>query len=158
MPRIRIVVAGDVDQRGDQAGHPDGLHVGLGQVPVQLAQVEQREQHAQQVDDDPQGVEYVVPERAVHQRTPRTVAGHLGARGQRTAHKRRAQVDGDGCEPYHERAEHDALRRVQQKWYRRHLKVAGGKFRSSKFMLFCQIIYQVMKKNYPLIWDLYWEV
>lgn len=123
MPRVRVViVAGYVYQRGDQSGHPDGLHVGLGQVPVQLAQVEQREQHAQQVDDYPQGVEYVVPERSVHERTARLVPSHLGAGGQCSTHERRAQVDGDGREPYHERAEHDALRRVQQQWHRRHLR------------------------------------
>jgi len=122
--RVRVIVAGYVYQRGDQSGHPDSFHVGLGQVPVQLAQVEQREQHAQQVDDYPQGVEYVVPERAVHKRTAWLVPGHLGASGQRAAHERRAQVDGDGREPYHERAEHDALRRVKQQWHRRHLKNA----------------------------------
>lgn len=118
MPRVRVIVSGHVYQRGDQPGHPDGLNVGFGQVPVQLAQVEQREQHAQQVDDYPQGVEYVVPERAVNERTARLIPGHLGAGGQRAAHERRAQVDGDGREPYHERAEHDALRRVQQQWHR----------------------------------------
>lgn len=113
VPRVRVTIAGDVYQRCDQSGHPDGLHVGLGQIPVQLAQVEQREQYAQQIDDYPQGVEYVVPERAVHQRTARPVPGHFGSGGQRTAHERRAQVDGDGREPYHERAEDDALRRVE---------------------------------------------
>lgn len=47
MPRVRVIVAGHVYQRGDQAGYTDGLHVGLSQIPVELAQVEQREQHAQ---------------------------------------------------------------------------------------------------------------
>lgn len=121
VPWVRVIVAGDVDERGDQAGHPDGFDVGFGQVPVQLAQVEQREQHAQQVDDYPQGVEYVVPERAVHQRTAGPVPGHFGTGSQRAAHERRAQVDGDGREPYHERAEHHALRRVQQQRHGRHL-------------------------------------
>lgn len=75
--------------------------------------MEQREQNTQQVDDYPQGVQYVVPERAVYQRTAWTVPGHFGTGGQCAAHERRAQVDRDGRKPYHERAEHDALRRVQ---------------------------------------------
>lgn len=66
VPRVRVIVAGYVYQCGDKAGHSYRLHVRFGQVPVELTQVEQREQHAQQIDDYPQGVEYVVPERAVH--------------------------------------------------------------------------------------------
>jgi len=44
------------------------LDVGFRQVPVQLSQVEERERHANHVDDDPQHVEYVVAEGPVHQR------------------------------------------------------------------------------------------
>lgn len=62
-----------------------------------------------------------MPKRAVHQWTARPITSHLGAGGQGAAHECWAQVNGDGCEPYHERTENHALRRVQQQRYRRHL-------------------------------------
>lgn len=57
------------DQGGDQTRDPHRLHVGLGQVAVQFVQMEDRQQHAHYVDEDPQHVQHVVSEGSVHQRT-----------------------------------------------------------------------------------------
>lgn len=64
---------------------------------------------ADHVDSDPKDVEYVMAERAVHKWAAGRVVTRLGVRCKSAAQKRRAQVDSDAREPYHERAEKDAL-------------------------------------------------
>lgn len=36
------------------------------QIPVQFSQVEKRERHADDVDDDPQSIEYIMAKRSMH--------------------------------------------------------------------------------------------
>lgn len=64
---------------------------------------------ADHVDSDPKDVEYVMAERAVHKWAAGRVVTRFGVRCKSAAQKRRAQVDSDAREPYHERAEKDAL-------------------------------------------------
>lgn len=64
---------------------------------------------ADHVDSDPKDVEYVMAERAVHKWAAGRVVTRLGVRCKSAAQKRRAQVDSDAREPYHERAEKNAL-------------------------------------------------
>ena len=81
----------------------------LGCEAAHLVQVEQRQAHADDVDDDPQQVEDVVSERAVHQRAGGRVVARLRVSGERPAQERGAQVDRDRGEPDHEHAEQHAL-------------------------------------------------
>lgn len=74
--------------------------------------MEECERDAKHVDDDPEYVEHVVSEGAVHQGTAGRVVVDLWVGGQRTAQKSRTQIDGDAGEPDHEGAEEHALRRV----------------------------------------------
>lgn len=83
--------------------------VRLGQVFVQFPEMDEGEGDAYHVDGDPQDVEYVMAERAVHQGAARRVVPRFRVRCQSPAQKRRAQVDRDAREPYHERAEQNAL-------------------------------------------------
>lgn len=71
--------------------------------------MDEGEGDAYHVDGDPQDVEYVMAERAVHQGAARRVVPRFRVRCQSPAQKRRAQVDRDAREPYHERAEQNAL-------------------------------------------------
>lgn len=80
--------------------------------------MEEGERDAEHVDDNPEHVEHVVAEGAVHQGTAGRVVVDLRVGGQRPAQKCGAQVDGDAGEPDHEGAKEHALRRVHQQ--RRH--------------------------------------
>lgn len=78
---------------------------------MQLAQVEERQRDARDVDEDPEDVEDVMPERAVHEGTSRRVVSRAGARRERAAQKSGAQIDGQAREPDHKSAEQEALER-----------------------------------------------
>lgn len=71
--------------------------------------MDESECDADHVDSDPKDVEYVMAERAVHKWAAGRVVTRLGVRCKSAAQKRRAQVDSDAREPYHERAEKNAL-------------------------------------------------
>lgn len=62
--------------------------VGFRQVSVQLSQVEERERHADDVDDYPEDVENVVTKRAMHQRTAGRVVAAFRVRRQGSAEER----------------------------------------------------------------------
>lgn len=91
------------------------LDIGLGEISVQFAQVEEREADADDVDEDPEKVEYVVAERPVHERAARLVVAGLGVGRQGAAQESRSQVYRDAGEPDHERAEDHALRTERAK-------------------------------------------
>lgn len=77
------------------------------------------ESDADHVDGDPKDVEYVMAERAVHEWAARRVVTRLGVRRKSATQKRRAQVDRDAREPYHERAEKNALKNGEWEGERR---------------------------------------
>lgn len=54
--------------------------VSFRQISVQLSQVKEREGYANNVDDNPKGVEYVMAKRAVYQRAARRVVATLRVR------------------------------------------------------------------------------
>lgn len=72
--------------------------------------MDESESDTDHVDGDPKDVEYVMAERAVHEWAARRVVTRLGVRRKSATQKRRAQVDRDAREPYHERAEKNALK------------------------------------------------
>lgn len=75
----------DTDQRGDKSCDPDSFNIRFSEVPVQLVQVEQGEHDTDHVDQNPQHVEHVVSEGAVHERAARSVVSCLGVGRQGTA-------------------------------------------------------------------------
>lgn len=89
------------------------FNVSLRQIPVQLSQMEKRERHANDVDNYPESVEYIVAERAVHQRTAGRVVAAFRVRCQGPAEKRGSQIDRYTGEPDHEGAEQHALRTTE---------------------------------------------
>lgn len=90
---------------------PHRFDVGFRQIPVQLSQMEERERHADDVDDDPEHVEDVMTEGPVHQGATGRVVAALRVRRQGPAEKRGSQIDRDAGEPDHESAEQHALRK-----------------------------------------------
>lgn len=76
---------------------------------MQFSQVEERECHANDVDGDPEHIEYVMAKRPVHQRATRRVVAALRVRCQGPAEKRGSQIDRDAGEPDHEGAKKHAL-------------------------------------------------
>lgn len=87
--------------------------ISLRQIPVQLSQVEKREPHANDIDDYPEDVEYVVTKRTMYQRTARCVVTAFRVRCQGSAEERRSQIDRYAGEPDHEGAEEHALRTME---------------------------------------------
>lgn len=47
--------------------------VSFRQIPVQFSQMKEGERHANDVDDNPKDVEYIMTERAVYQRATRRI-------------------------------------------------------------------------------------
>lgn len=78
---------------------------------MQLSQVKERERYADNVDDNPKGIEYVVAKRAMYQRAAGCVMATLCIRCQSSAKKRRSQIDSYAGEPDHEGAKEYALQK-----------------------------------------------
>lgn len=51
--------------------------VSFRQIPVQFSQMKERKRHANNVDDNPEYVEYIVTERAMYQRATRRIVPAL---------------------------------------------------------------------------------
>ena len=75
--------------------------------------MEERERDANQVDEYPQEIEYVMAERPMHQGTAGLSVDYFRVGGHGSAQKSRSQVDRYAWEPDHEHAEKYALQ-VQQ--------------------------------------------
>lgn len=73
--------------------------------------MEQREPHANNVDDDPERVEYVMAKGPMHQRATGRVMPALRVRCQCPAEKRGSQIDRDAGEPDHKGPKEHALRK-----------------------------------------------
>lgn len=78
---------------------------------MQLSQVKQRERYANNVDDNPKGIEYIVAKRAMYQRAAGCIMATLCIRRQSPAKKRRSQIDSYAGEPDHEGAKKYALQK-----------------------------------------------
>lgn len=76
---------------------------------MQLSQVKERERYANNVDDNPKGIEYIVAKRAMYQWAAGCVVATLCIRRQSPAKKRRSQIDSYTGEPDHEGTEKYAL-------------------------------------------------
>lgn len=53
------------------------LDISFRQIPVQFPQVEEGECHANDVDDDPKDIEYIMTKGAMHQRAARCIVAAL---------------------------------------------------------------------------------